>query len=321
MKINSVLASLICVLSASVFAGDKIDETRDLSSADKIKIEVQRGNVEIKSWSENSFKVSGELDELAKGYELETRDGVLFFEVKMPRNKRHNWGSFFQHDNNSDGSQLVIYVPSKIDLGFEGVSTDLSVSHISGKTSVELVNGSVNASHLNARVNIETVNGEIISSTNSGRINLNTVNGKITDRDSTGKLEYSVVNGEIDVESDATDISASNVNGDMQLMLGKVDELEIETVNGEIDVEVTLNPSAKLEASSVSGDISLTFNGDVSAEFEIEAHAGGRIVNKLTSDKVKKHKYGPSRELEFEVNGGSARVELDTVSGTFVVKQ
>jgi hypothetical protein len=52
----------------------------------------------------------------------------------------------------------------------------------------------------------------------------------------------------------------------------------------------------------------------VPARFDIEGHAGGGITNKLSDDKMQKAKYGPNRWLKFSLNGGSAKVNVSTVS-------
>jgi hypothetical protein len=54
---------------------------------------------------------------------------------------------------------------------------------------------------------------------------------------------------------------------------------------------------------------------EVSARFDIEGHAGGGISNDLSADKMQKAKYGPNRWLKFSLNGGSAKVNVSTVSG------
>ncbi|TMP77136.1 hypothetical protein CWC05_20720, partial [Pseudoalteromonas ruthenica] len=60
---------------------------------------------------------------------------------------------------------------------------------------------------------------------------------------------------------------------------------------------------------------------DVSTRFDIDAHSGGNIFNDLSEHQAKKAKYGPSRELEFILNGGQADVEIDTVSGRIEIKK
>ena len=83
-RLMLVLISAICAVPMA-FAAEQIDEKRDVRANEKIYIENMRGNVEIKAVSKNQFSVSGKLDEKAEGFELESKDGITRFVVKMPR--------------------------------------------------------------------------------------------------------------------------------------------------------------------------------------------------------------------------------------------
>ncbi|MEM6983373.1 MAG: hypothetical protein AAF510_10375, partial [Pseudomonadota bacterium] len=72
---------------------------------------------------------------------------------------------------------------------------------------------------------------------------------------------------------------------------------------------------------SVSGNAEFYFPADLSAQFEVQAHAGGKIDNQLTSDQVQKAKYGPASGIKFNTNGTDASVEMNTISGTIGLKR
>jgi DUF4097 and DUF4098 domain-containing protein YvlB len=97
--------------------------------------------------------------------------------------------------------------------------------------------------------------------------------------------------------------------------LDQVSELDLSSVNGSIEVNMTLIENGDVEISTVGGRVELTLQQEVSARFDIEGHAGGRFINKLTDDKMQKAKYGPRRWLEFSTGNGSANVEISTVHG------
>ena len=236
----------------AAFAGEKIDKQIDVPSGGTIFIENQRGDIHITGWDKNEFKVSGELDDKAQGYELKTSGDKTQFIVKMPR--KSNWG------NSGDGSNLTIFMPKSSSLEFAGVNVSV--------TAKELKNG--------AEVDV--------------------VNGEITVDDITGNIKLTTVNG---------DVNAENLNGNIQF----------ETVNGEINDRQSSLKGGDVRFESVSGDADFYFPQSVSAKFEIKAHANGKIINKVSSDKVSKAKYGPASDLEFSINGGNANVEMDTISG------
>lgn len=303
------IASVLCMLSMSVSAGEKVNELVETKAKGNVTIDVMSGKVSIKTWEKSQVQIMGELSNDADGYTFEVdEDGEVYFKVNMPNNRWGNW-------SNDDGSQLEILVPKTNSLRFEGVNVDINASGIQGGTRINTVNGDVKATDLISRIKLETVNGSIKSTNLNGKVKLNTVNGEIQDKNSQGELEIETVNGDIETETSATEIGISNVNGEMKVNAKSVDEIEVSTVNGDIDVTLNLTKNGRFSYSSVGGDADIHFIGDVSANFNIETHAGGDITNRLTKERAKEAKYGPGESLRFRIGTGSAEVQIDTVSG------
>ncbi|MCF2859664.1 DUF4097 family beta strand repeat-containing protein [Pseudoalteromonas sp. SMS1] len=311
---KAIILSL-ALLPAAVLAGDKIDKEINIPLDGKVFIENQRGNVVIKTWDQAKFKVKGELDDAAEGFKLVNNGSKTEFIVKMPSRVK-GWGR--QHE----GSELTIFMPKQSELVFEGVQVDVVASQLQAGAFIKTVNGDIKASQIEGKVRLETVNGDIDGTDLSGRVRYETVNGDIEDVDSAGKLRFNAVNGSVESKTSAQEIRLENVNGEVEFDIAELQELRLNTVNGEIEIRTKkLLPNARVSIESVSGDLDLYFPTDISARFDIDAHAGGKIINELSGDKVKKAKYGPSRELEFSVSGGSSDIEIDTVSGRIALKK
>lgn len=292
----------------AVLAGEKIDKQIEVANGGTIYIENQRGDINITGWDKNEFKVSGELDDKADGYELKTSGDRTQFIVNMPRNT--DWG------NSGDGSKLTIFMPRSSALEFAGVNVSVSAKELQNSAEIDVVNGEISASNLAGNIKLTSVNGDVKAQNLSGNIAFETVNGEINDKNSSGKLRFSAVNGDVKSNSTASDVRLENVNGDIDFTLSSIKNLRINTVNGEAEVHIKeLLKGADVRFESVSGDGEFYFAADVSAKFEIEAHANGKIINKVTSDKVSKAKYGPASSLKFSINGGNANVEMNTISG------
>jgi len=308
-------ASALCLMSSHVFAGEKIDEILDTKADGSVMIDVLSGDVTINVWDKNQVSVKGELSDDAEGYTFEVDgNGDTYFNVKMP-NK--NWGNW----NNDDGSTLTIMIPKTNDIRFEGVNVNIDVQNVEGESRINTVNGNIRANKLNKRVTLETVNGEIKSTDLNGKIKLNTVNGEVNDKNSQGELEIETVNGEIKTNTSATEIGINSVNGQVTVIAKIVKEMEVSMVNGEFEGTLELSKTGRFSFSSIGGETRLNFLGDVSADFDIEAHAGGDITNKLSEHKAKEAKYGPSESLKFRLGEGTADVEIDTVNGNVVLKK
>jgi len=314
-RLMLVLITAICAVPMA-FAAEQIKEQREVRANEKIYIENMRGNVEIKAVSKNLFSVTGKLDEKAEGFELNSKDGITRFVVKMPRTTYSGWND----SNEKEGSMLQIEVPVGSQIEFSGVNANVTASGVEGGSRLTTVNGTIIAKQLKNDISLETVNGEIDSTDNSGRIKLNTVNGEIADKGSSGRLSAESVNGEINLESSATEIDVSVVNGEAALKLNGTERLDFSAVNGEIKAELKGSLAPRINTSTVSGSATLKLDPKVSARFKLTASAGGDIENKLTSQKADKAKYGPRRSLEFSTGSGDGSIDMSTVSGDLIVE-
>ena len=301
------LLSVIAFSSATLWAGEKIDETLTAKADGRVSIDVMTGVVTIKSWDKNEVRVVGELDDQADGYQFESNSNRVIFKVEMPEQRWGNW--------KDSSAALTFYVPKQSDLRFEGVNVSIDVEGIVGSSRINTVNGNISASGLKKRINLETVNGRIKSRDLDGDITLSTVNGKVDDKNSQGEMEVSTVNGDINIETTAQDLSIDNVNGDMNLMLRGVPDAEINTVNGDVKLDYSYDKKGKVYISTVGGEVDLYVPASISGRFQIETHTGGDIVNKLTSKQSKKNRYGPGESLEFETAGALIKFDMNTVNG------
>jgi DUF4097 and DUF4098 domain-containing protein YvlB len=309
MKKILMFAGFLC-LSWTALADEKINRSLDVSKTPYVQIEHVNGSAKVIAWDKSEVKVTGTLGDRTERFIFEKDDNEVLIKVKMKNsNGWNNWGS----DN---GDELEIFVPRQSKVFYSSVNADVELDQVRGGARVETVNGSIEVKELAGRIRLESVNGRITANSLEGDVKISTVNGTIDSRSSKGKEDsYESVNGDIEVTSESGDINVETVNGDIELQLGSVNQLNLDTVNGSIKAKLDLEINGEIDASSVGGSIYLSLQSDVSARFDIEGHAGGKITNNLSDDKVQKAKYGPSRWLKFSLNGGSAKVNVSTVSG------
>jgi DUF4097 and DUF4098 domain-containing protein YvlB len=309
MKKLLMFAGFLC-LSWTVLADEKVDRSLDVSKTPYVQIEHVNGSAKVIAWDKSEVKVTGRLGERTKKFIFEKNDNEVLIKVKVKNNNGwNNWGS-------SKGDDLEIFVPRQSKVYYNAVNADVEIQQVLGGARVETVNGSIDVKELAGRIRLESVNGRINADNLEGDVRISTVNGTIDSRSSKGQEDsYESVNGSIEVFSESGDINVETVNGDIELELGKVNQLNLDTVNGSINAKLDLEKNGEVDASSVGGSIRLYLQSDVSARFDIEGHAGGKITNNLSDDKMQKAKYGPNRWLKFSLNGGSAKVNVSTVSG------
>jgi DUF4097 and DUF4098 domain-containing protein YvlB len=306
MKKLLIFAGFLC-LSYEVLAKEKIERSFEVSKNPYVQIEHINGSARVIAWDKLEVKVTGTLGDKTERFIFEKDDNEVLITVKVKNNS--NLGSY-------KGDDLEIFVPRQSKVYYSAVNADVELVQVRGGAKVETVNGSIDVKKLAGRIRLESVNGRITTESLEGDVKIETINGSISSRSSKGKEDsYSSVNGNIEIISESGDINVETVNGDVELKLGKVNQLNIDTVNGSINARLELEDDGEIDASSVGGAIHLYLQSDVSARFDVEGYAGGRISNNLSDDKTQNSKSGPNRWLKFSLNGGSAKVNVSTVSG------
>lgn len=300
----------LSLLTLVANAKQSVDESMAAEAKGTIKIEHVNGTAKVIGWDKNEVSVKGELGDNTEEFKFE-RDGSSVVIIVKQKSSRgwNNWGSEQEDD-------LVIHVPLNSRVNYTSVNANLTMNGIHGGVNADVVNGNIDADDLIGRIRLESVNGNIKARKLDGDVAIESVNGNINGLHSGKKeLKLSTVNGNINIKSDSPEVTAETVNGDIELSLQEVVELIMNTVNGSIEVEMDLKDNGRVEASSVGGSIDLAFQKDVAARFDIEAHAGGSIKNKITDKQQSKAKYGPRRWLEFSTANPTATVEVSTVHG------
>ncbi len=315
IKNKHILWASIVLMSFAALAGEQVDSQLKATGKDDIEIEHVNGKAKIVGWDKELVQVKGELNEKAEKLIFERTSNGILIKVEMPRNVRYSRNSKTKGDN------LKIYVPKKSKVYYTSVNADVIVNKLNSGVGVDTVNGEITVEDVTGKIQIESVNGDITTKNLNGKIRIEAVNADISDEGSQAdKLKINVVNGDIQTDIKSPDVRIETVNGDMDLKLDKVSRLELTTVNGTIESVFELSENGDVDVTSVGGKITLIMPEDISARFDIEAHAGGKIINEVTSDKQRKAKYGPNRWLEFTANKGSGKVAISTVSGRVYLK-
>jgi len=303
------------MLCTTAQARDTVDKVLDADPSGFVEIKHVSGEAKIVGWDKAQVKIEGLLGERTEKFTFERDGKSILIEIEVKNSK--GWWS---KNDSGKGDDLKIYVPKGSRVGYNAPNAQVRIEGVYGGTDIEVVNGSLRAKDLRGRIRLSSVNGDIRGTDLAGEVALDSVNGDIKANQIEGEeIVANTVNGEIEVTSTASEVKAETVNGDIEFMLERVEELNTNTVNGSINMRMNLAEGGKVRASSVGGSISLEFQENVQARFNIESHAGGSIKNRITEQKVKKPKYGPSSSLDFTTGNANATVDASTVNGSIEV--
>lgn len=307
-KLSHTLLISSLLFAGQALAGEKIDSSLSSDGITGVSIENIRGHVHVIGSQRDSVSVIGELEDEAEELIFEKSGNQINVKVKVP--KKHNHGS------NDDGSHLTVYVPDNIAINFQGVSSDFTAENITHSVDARTVSGDIKATNLSQDVELESVSGNVSAQGLSGKVLLSSISGDVKDRNSSGRIYLKAISGSIDTISSAQEVSLNGVSGDIDFELSQVEDLNINVVSGDADGKINLADNGRVKMSGVSSDLTLAFTNEVNANFKLNASAGGRIINDLTNDEVKRAKYGPSSKIKFSTGNGSASVKASVVSGT-----
>ena len=292
---KDLIVYLCLVFSVTAYAGRQIDETLDVRPGGKISIDVMRGDVQIETWDKSKVSVIGELDDATKKFIFEVDGDDAEIKVKVD-------DGFFNRNWSSDGSDLTIYIPESSSVEAGGISTDFDVDGVQGGITVNSVSGDIDAQNIARSINIESVSGDIDVSDSDARMRLVSVSGDVT---TNGNAEH---------------YDVSTISGNIEASVGLSELIDLVSVSGDVDIQFDLENEGRIEAGTVSGDITLSFGRkEINASFDINTGPGGNIRNELSDDAVAKSKFIGSENIKFKLGNGSARVDVETMSGTIEI--
>ncbi len=290
-RARTFLTAGLLILLPAVVAAEEIERVVPARPDGLVTIENIAGSVVVTGWDREEVEVSGTLGRGVEGLVIESRGQVVEIEVEL-----------VHRGHGRDGSaELEVRVPRGSEVDIEVVSAEVAISRVEGEVTVESVSGSVDVEGRLKELDIESVSGSI------------EVNAEVE------RVAVESVSGRINLEGAVREIEAGTVSGRIEIDTGEIRRAELSTTSGHIEITGALAAGAEIEAESHSGGVELSLPSETSARFAVATYSG-RITNEL-GPPPDRARYGPSKELRFQVGDGDARVEIDTFSGSVSLRR
>jgi DUF4097 and DUF4098 domain-containing protein YvlB len=278
------VAIALALGAGTLRAQSTMDSTFSVGRSARLSVQNMSGRVEVRSWSRAQIRVQAE-SERAR-VEFDANPNQLTVRTVTRR-------------GNSE-VDYRISVPVGTAVEINGISVDTDIGGVCGSLNVNTVSGDVTAQCLDGEGQIQTVSGDV------------------TVTDARGVLEVNATSGEIDVRGARSSVTAHSVSGDVSLADISGNDVDVETVSGDVQYSGRILDNGRYRLAAHSGDVTLhitgsfnatvsvsTFSGDFASDFPIELQPGARV----------------SREWQFKQGTGSARVRLDSFSGTINLRR
>jgi hypothetical protein len=291
MRIGLGLAGALLMLLGATAASGANDQIfdRQVPAQPRGVVEISNvsGKIEVSGWDRPEVSVHAELAGGVEGVEVSSEGGHTSIKVRQP----HGPG---------DGSEahLRVKIPKDSELDVSAVSADVTTSGVFGVQRLSTVSGDVSAELAGADVELKTVSGDV----------------RLKGRGQAAQLRVSTVSGDVHLEHGGGDIEASTVNGELIASLDGAHSARARTTSGDLRFEGTLAHGATLEATSVSGNLTVRTGADGGFAYEVSSFSGD-ISDCFNASPERTSKYGPGTRLTGSRGEGMGHVRLKTMSG------
>jgi DUF4097 and DUF4098 domain-containing protein YvlB len=130
-------------------------------------------------------------------------------------------------------------------------------------------------------------------------------------------VDLRTVNGGVRLDNVGGEVRATTTNGGVRGRVAAASLIEARTTNGGVEVDLTgpLAADGRLQLSSVNGGVRLKLPADTRADLSARC-TNGRVTVDLPIDIEGEQ---TRRRLQGTINGGGARIDLQTVNGGVTV--
>lgn len=284
----AVIAASALLATPAAQAVQNIDRSLPTGATPSVEISSVQGRVTVSAWDQQEVKVTGTIENDETKFEFSGDQSHVIIKVRPKSGKNHG------HDE----VILDIKVPAGAAIDVNTVSANIDVRGVRGVQQLEAVSGDVTTTAYDEEIDVRTISGDAVVNGTGG-------NGRVDAQSVSGDVKVRGVNGEL---------QARSVSGKLELDLGTIARLQLETVSGDVTADLTLADGARFEAESVSGAVEVRFGKPVNGDFDIESFSGD-IESCFGPKAERKSKYAPGSELRFTQGSGGARISVDTMSG------
>jgi DUF4097 and DUF4098 domain-containing protein YvlB len=284
---SAVTAVTLLVLGAGTLRAQRLDTTVALRGQPKLSVSNMSGDIVIRVWNRAQVRVQADYERS----EVEVTENAGRVSVRTVTRR------------NNGEVNYTIAVPRGTDIEINSVSSDVTVNDVCGSLNLNTVSGDVGVDCIEGDGQIQTVSGDVaVANVHSRHIDVGSTSGDVVVRAVRGS------------------VAAHSVSGDVTLTQIESDEVTGESVSGSVDYDGRIADNGRYSFEAHSGDVSLrvtgtfnatvsvsTFSGDFSSDFPITITPG-----------MTQHS---QREWEFRQGTGSARVRLNSFSGSINLRR
>lgn len=211
----------------------------------------------------------------------------------------------------SRGVRYRIALPSGAQADIRTASGEIDVEGLSGAVSLASFSGDVRAGDLTGGLTVNTTSGEVQLNGIAGKLEVGSVSGDVKlENGNINGATVSTTSGEIDLDGVAGALNITSVSGDIRVREARDGQLDLSTTSGEIKYDGSMALKSTNSLNSISGDVNLRLPDD--SHFRLDAST---VSGDISSDFELSDGQQVGRSLSGAAGDGSATLTIGTTSG------
>ncbi len=278
----------LAVASSAYGQGTTFAKRFPAEATGAVQITNVAGTITVKTWDRPEIDIKARLHGNIDKVEVTQQSGRSVIEVIYPS---------LSTDRRS--ADLELSIPAGSQLEVSAVSASIDVSGIRGATRLKAVSGSIRSDVPGAEFEAKSVSGNI------------TLQGSSKPAD----MRISTVSGSASLQRGAGSVDARTTSGNLELDLAAARTVRARSTSGSLELTGRLADDARVEAETVSGEVSLHAQAENGFRYDVSS-LSGRIRNCFGTDAARASSHGPGQVLNGTRGAGQASLRLKSLSGS-----
>jgi DUF4097 and DUF4098 domain-containing protein YvlB len=310
--VQIVLAAVLLALShAAVLYGgteDTIERSFTVKPGGTLKVDTQRGSIEVEGTSRNRLEVKvirevrntgrKQAEEIFEKFPVNFEQSGNNVIVTAEYADRNRLRRFWDDLGRKLRVRFIITVPEVYNLDLKTSGGSISTARIEGQIMSRTSGGSLS---------FDDITGDIRGRTSGGSIKIGQVNGDTEVHTSGGSITIRQARGEVDAHTSGGSITVDEVMGTIQA----------DTSGGSIKATITRQPQGACHLKTSGGSVTVSLAEDIAVDIDART-SGGRVQTDLSvtiQGEVKRS------ALTAKLNGGGPELILRSSGGSIYLKR
>lgn len=303
----------------SLFGPGLVERSAELPaqsfSAERVVVTGFNDDIALVGWGEDEIQLEGErhgfgwngaaAEDALEGVEVvATQSGdTLTIEVRRPTSLGRIIGR-------APYAELRLSIPEGVAVEAHTASGELAAEGLRGDLSLGTVSGQIETDGTAGTLTVSTTSGDAALVDHRGPLSATSVSGEIVASGDIADPQVETVSGDVGLDGVRGAVTVSSISGAINIAGARDAALRLESTSGDISVDGALAADAESAISNISGDVRLALPADSSLRLDASSVSG-----ELSAELPLRDLEEGGRRLSGRLGDGGAALTVSTTSG------